>query len=135
VAFLGRRVRAYARLSPAREQQRSASLVFAARGRLWRPSSWYHYPLIYTASTPLYPTGRICQVPRPPAEAAESSRAANPRHRTEHERSNASARGSFATPPSSQVDNPRVLLLDHVLTSGATRDPVAESRERRGQCR
>jgi hypothetical protein len=32
-----------------------------------------------------------------------------------------SARGAFATPPSSQVDNPSVLLVDHVLTSGATR--------------
>ena len=37
-----------------------------------------------------------------------------------------SVRGAFATRPGSQVDNSRVLLVDDVLTSGATLDACAK---------
>jgi ComF family protein len=36
-------------------------------------------------------------------------------------------RGAFATPPGSQVDNKRVLLVDDVMTTGATLDACAKA--------
>ena len=36
-------------------------------------------------------------------------------------------RGSFATPPGSQVDKRRVLLVDDVMTTGATLDACAKA--------
>src|ERR1700756_378724 len=36
-------------------------------------------------------------------------------------------RGAFATPPGSQVDKQRVLLLDDVMTTGATLDACAKA--------
>jgi ComF family protein len=36
-------------------------------------------------------------------------------------------RGAFATPPGSQVDNRRVLLVDDVMTTGATLDACARA--------
>ena len=38
-----------------------------------------------------------------------------------------SVRGAFATRPGSQVDNLRVLLIDDVMTSGATLDSCAKT--------
>jgi ComF family protein len=38
-----------------------------------------------------------------------------------------SVRGAFATRPGSEVDNLRVLLLDDVLTTGATLDACAQA--------
>jgi predicted amidophosphoribosyltransferase len=36
-------------------------------------------------------------------------------------------RGAFATPPGSQVDKRRVLLVDDVMTTGATLDACAKA--------
>jgi len=36
-------------------------------------------------------------------------------------------RGAFATPPGSQVDNKRVLLVDDVMAAGATLDACAKA--------
>jgi predicted amidophosphoribosyltransferase len=38
-----------------------------------------------------------------------------------------SVRGAFATRPGSQVDNKRVLLVDDVMTTGATLDACARA--------
>jgi competence protein ComFC len=38
-----------------------------------------------------------------------------------------SVRGAFATRPGSQIDNQRVLLVDDVMTTGATLDSCAKT--------